>query len=400
MSNEVIHRANQVLIGNYARVPIEMRRGSGSRLWDQNNKEYLDLFAGFGGCVLGHCHPDLIRAVNEQSTRLWHVGNSFHSEPQVEFAERLKKHSFDGRAFFCHSGLEANEAAVKLARLRGMAEGGKKWKTISLNKSFHGRSLAMISATGNPAIKEGFGPLVPGFTNIEPLDFDALEKAVDDETCCIIMEPIQGEGGVNLFPIEYIARVRKLCDDRKLTLIFDEVWTGGGRTGEWFGHQWFKQGGSIIEPDIMTMGKAIGGGLPVGAMWAKPEVARLLVPGKHGCTLGANQICMKVAQTIFDVIERENLLNHVKKLGEIAMGRLKHEPKLAGKVKEVRGHGLFIGIEFEQEPKDLVARALEQGVVINVTYKKIVRLAPAVNISENDLQIGLDRFIHAVESIG
>ncbi|HQY89913.1 MAG TPA: aminotransferase class III-fold pyridoxal phosphate-dependent enzyme, partial [Tepidisphaeraceae bacterium] len=330
--------------------------------------------------------------------KLWHVGNSFHSEPQVEFAERLKKHSFDGRAFFCHSGLEANEAAVKLARLRGLADGGKKWKTVSLIKSFHGRSLAMISATGNPAVKEGFGPPVPGFINVEPMDFDALEKAIDDETCCIIMEPIQGEGGVNLFPIEHVARIRKLCDDRKLTLIFDEVWTGGGRTGEWFGYQWFKQGGSIIEPDIMTMGKAIGGGLPVAGMWAKPDVEKLLVPGKHGCTLGGNQICMKVAKTIFDVIERDDLLNHAKKLGDIAMNRLKREPRLASKAKEVRGHGLFIGIEFEEEPKDLIPKALEKGVVVNVTYKKIVRLAPPINISEKDLQIGLDRFIDAIDA--
>jgi acetylornithine/N-succinyldiaminopimelate aminotransferase len=391
-SNEaIVGRAGNVLIGNYARLPIAMVRGEGSTLWDASGKKYIDLFPGFGGGVLGHCHPDLVRAAQEQATQLWHVGNSFHSIPQTNLAERLSKAAFPGKAFFCHSGLEANEAAVKLSRLRGLANGGKRWKTISLMKSFHGRSLAMIAATGNPQVKEGFGPAVPGFTNVDPLDYDALVKAIDDETCCVIMEPIQGEGGINLYPPGHVKRVRDLCDQHGLSLIFDEVWTGCGRTGKWFGHQW-----ENVSPDIMTLGKALGGGLPVGAMYAKHELAALLTPGKHGCTLGGNAICAAVSATIFDVVERDNLLAHALKLGDHAMGFLKHEKSIAGKVQEVRGRGLFIGVELNEEHKDLVARCLDAGVSINVTSKKVVRLAPALNISESQLSEGLEKFVKVI----
>ena len=290
---QMVEQANQVLIQNYARLPIVMHRGEGGWLWDAAGKRYLDLFAGFGGAILGHAHPALVAAVREQAGLLWHVGNTFYTQPQVELAERLNRFAFKGQAFFAHSGADANEAAVKLARLRGMGDGGKRWKTISLIKSFHGRTLAMIAATGNPKVREGFGPPVPGFTVVDALDFDALAAAADDETACVIMEPIQGEGGVNLYPEGHVARIRKLCDERGMTLIFDEVWTGCGRTGKWFAHQFVTDAsGKVVEPDIMTLGKAVGGGLPVGVMYAKPELARLMVPGKHGSTLGGNPICM------------------------------------------------------------------------------------------------------------
>ncbi|MFT3788052.1 MAG: acetylornithine/succinylornithine family transaminase [Tepidisphaeraceae bacterium] len=395
-TESILARANQVITGNYARLPIVMTRGQGSKLWDASGKEYLDLFAGFGGCVIGHAQPDLVKAVQKQAEQLWHVGNQFHTVPQIELAERLNKAAFPGKAFFCHSGLEANEAAVKLARLRGLANGGKKWKTISLIKSFHGRSLAMIAATGNPQVKEGFGPPVPGFTNVEPMDFDAIVNAIDDETCAILMEPIQGEGGINLYPPGHVAKIRKLCDERGLTLIFDEVWTGVGRTGKWFGHQHLDGG---VMPDIMTLGKALGGGLPVACMYARPEVAALLVPGKHGCTLGGNLLGMTAAKTVFDVIERDGLLAHATALGEKAMGFLKHEKSIAAKVKDVRGRGLFIGIELHEEPKQLVEKCAEAGVVVNVTYKKIVRLAPAMTISEQELTEGLERFAKVLASV-
>ena len=269
----ILERGKQVLIGNYARLPVVMDRGEGAWLWDTDGNRILDLFAGFGGAILGHCHPALVDAATNQAKKLWHVGNTFYTEPQIELAERLNKFAFTGQAFFCHGGADANESAIKLARLRGMANGGKRWKTVSLVKSFHGRTLAMIAATGNPAVREGFGPVVPGFTIVEPHDFDALVKVCDDETAAVIMEPIQGEGGINLYPEGHVARIRKLCDDRKLTLIFDEVWTGGGRTGRWFGHQHFVDGsGATITPDIMTLGKAVGGGLPVGVMYAQGRV--------------------------------------------------------------------------------------------------------------------------------
>lgn len=414
----VLDRATGALIGNYARLPIVMDRGEGSLLWDVDGNQYIDLFAGFGGCILGHCHPALVAAAGEQAHKLWHVGNTYHTEPQVEFAERLNQFAFKGQAFFCHSGLEANEAAVKLARLRGSTSSPqtgsskKRWKIISLNKSFHGRSLAMISATGNPAVKAGFEPAVPGFVQVEPGNFDALASAVDDETAGIIMEPIQGEGGINLYPADYAPRVRQLCDERGLTLIFDEVWTGCGRTGKWFGHQYFckldaPRGGPAsagptstescaVLPDIMTLGKAVGAGLPVGVMFARPEAAALMVPGKHGCTLGGNPICMAVARTVFDVIERERLVEHAARMGERAVARLREDARLKPKITEIRGRGLMLGIELKEPIEGFVLKAARRGVIANVTASKVVRIAPPINIPAEQLDRGLEILIDAI----
>jgi predicted acetylornithine/succinylornithine family transaminase len=397
-TREILEEGKQYLIGNYARLPIVMTRGQGSRLWDSDGKEYLDLFAGFGGSILGHCHPDLIRAASEQAQRLWHVGNTFYTMPQIEFAKALSRHAFEGQAFFCHSGAEANEAACKLARLRGHQDGGKKWKIISFHKSFHGRTLAMIAATGNPTYRAGFEPAVSGFVQVDGGDFAKLEVAVDDETAGIIMEPIQGEGGINVYPADYPAKVRALCDRRGVTLIFDEVWTGGGRTGLWFAHQHFSAPDkSVVTPDIMTLGKAVGGGLPVGVMWAKLGIAKLLVPGTHGCTLGGNPICMAVARTIFDVIERDHLVVYAAALGRHALSRLREETKLKGKIADLRGAGLMLGIELNAAPQPgFVERGLAKGVAINLTAAKVVRLAPAINISNEDWDKGLDRVIETL----
>ena len=396
-SSQLIDRATDDLMGNYARIPIVMARGEGCRLWDAEGNEYLDLFAGFGGCILGHCHPALIEAATHQAQTLWHVGNTYHTVPQIELAERINRFAFPGQAFFCHSGAEANEAACKLARLRGGQHSPKRWKIVSLNKSFHGRTLAMISATGNPAVKAGFEPATPGFVQVEAGNFDALVCAVDDETAAVLMEPIQGEGGINLYPVDYAARVRQLCDQRGMSLIFDEVWTGCGRTGRWFGHQYFQMpDGQPVIPDIMTLGKAIGGGLPVGVMFARSEIAKLLVPGKHGCTLGGNPICMSVARTIFDVIEREKLVAHAQRLGDYAIGRLKGEPSIGSKLVEVRGKGLFLGIELKEPPVKFVEKALALGIITNVTAQKIIRLAPPINISSSDWERGLDLLVQAI----
>ncbi len=396
-SDEILQRGKRVLIGNYARLPLVMERGEGVDVWDAEGKRYLDLFAGFGGGILGHCHPELVSAAREQASRLWHVGNTFYTEPQIELGKRLNSHAFPGQAFFCHSGAEANEAACKLARLRGTASNANKWRIISLNHSFHGRTLAMIAATGNPAVRAGFGPEVPGFDQVEAGNLDDLCKAVNDEVCGIILEPIQGEGGVNLYPDGYIQRVRQLCDRKQVTLIFDEVWTGCGRTGRWFGHQHVRdENGQVVLPDIMTLGKAIGGGLPVGVMFAQPQIAALLIPGKHGCTLGGNPICMAVARTIFDVIEREKLLENASALGEHAIARLRNEPSIRDKVAGVRGRGLFLGVELKQAPERIVERALDRGLIINLTAKTVVRLAPPINIRHDQWDEGLDRLIECI----
>src|SRR5262245_16706931 len=397
-TQEILERADKGLIGNYARQPLVFARGEGAYLWDTDGKRYLDLFAGFGGAILGHSHPELVRAATEQAKKLWHVGNTFHTEPQVLFAERLNRTAFTGQAFFCHSGAEANEAATKLARLRGQDK--KRWKMISLNKSFHGRTLAMIAATGNPKVREGFDPEVPGFTRVEAGDFDALLKAVDNETAGIIVEPIQGEGGINLHSNEYIAKIRKLCDERGLTLIFDEVWCCGGRTGKWFGYQHFTDSsGKVIEPDILTMGKAAGGGLPVGVMFAKPQVAALLVPGKHGCTLGGNPICMAVAATIWDVIEKEKYIEHAAQLGEHAVAKLKKDSRMSSKIADIRGRGLMLGIELKSEPQKLVDKGLSRGVLMNLTAKKVIRLAPPINITAAEWDQGLELVIETIAGL-
>jgi acetylornithine aminotransferase/acetylornithine/N-succinyldiaminopimelate aminotransferase len=391
---DFVSHANTVLIGNYARLPIVMERGEGSWVWDRDGKKYLDLFAGFGGCVLGHCHPALVAAVTEQAKKLWHVGNTFYTEPQVRLGEHLKQHAFDGRAFYCHSGLEANEAATKLGRLHGGLHSPKKWKVVSLHRSFHGRSMAMIAATGNPAVKAGFDPAVPGFSQVELGDLEGLTAAVDDETASVIVEPIQGEGGIHPLPQDYAVELRKLCDHRKVVLHFDEVWTGCGRTGKWFGYQHYP-----ITPDIITIGKAIGGGLPVGVMWAKPELAALLVPGKHGCTLGANPICMAAATAVFETIERHDYVTHAKVLGEHAIARLKNEKSIQSKISAVRGKGLFLGIDFKEEPKELMKRGLENNVLLNLTQKTVARIAPPINISKEDWDEGLTRLIKTINAL-
>jgi acetylornithine/N-succinyldiaminopimelate aminotransferase len=423
-TQEWLDRGRKALIQNYARSPIVMERGEGSLVYDTSGKRYIDLFAGFGGAILGHAHPELAKAVSEQAQRLWHVGNTFYSEPQVEFAERLSRHAFPGQAFFCHSGAEANEAAVKLARLRGQAKSPARWKMVSLHKSFHGRTLAMIAATGNPAVKAGFGPEVPGFTQVEAGDFEALARAVDDETAGVIMEPIQGEGGVNFYPEGFAAKVRELCDAREMTLIFDEVWTGCGRTGRWFGYQHFAKSSEVrvqssgraatgrsdpelrtlnselyVTPDIMTLGKAVGGGMPVGVMYARPEVAQLLTPGKHGSTLGGNAVCMAASRTIFDVIERDDLVTHAAVQGEHATARLKNERRIAAKVAAVRGRGLFLGIELKQPPEGLVNKALERGLIINLTAKNVIRLAPPINIDRTLWDEGLDVLVSVLAEL-
>jgi predicted acetylornithine/succinylornithine family transaminase len=397
---QILERGKRVLIGNYARQPVVMDRGEGPYVWDTDGRRYLDLFAGFGGAVLGHCHPALVAAASEQAKRLWHVGNTFYTQPQIEMAERLNRFAFEGRAFFCHSGMESNEAAVKLARLRGTQHTPKKWKVVSLNRSFHGRSLGMIAATGNPAVKAGFEPAVPGFTHVELGDLEGLVGAVDPETAAVIVEPIQGEGGIYPLPSDYAVELRKLCDAHQVTLIFDEVWTGCGRTGRWFGHQHFTDAfGKVVTPDIMTLGKAVGGGLPVGVMFARPAIADLLVPGKHGSTLGGNAIAMAVSKTLFDVIDREKLVEHAATLGEHGLARLKNEPSLRDKVTEVRGRGLFLGIELKTPPEKFVDKGLERGIIVNLTSQKVVRVAPPINIDRRQWDEGLDALIGLIASL-
>ncbi|MCX5661264.1 MAG: acetylornithine transaminase [Planctomycetota bacterium] len=400
-TQDIIDHHDKHMVVNIGRYPIALVRGRGCTLWDAEGKEYLDLFAGFGAGVLGHCHPDLVAAVTRQASQLWHVGNLFHTEPQGLLAEAIAKHGFGGRSYFCHSGADANEAAIKLARLFGRAHPGTqgpRFKVISTVHSFHGRTFATMMATGQEKVRAGYEPFLEGFVNVAYNDLAAIEAAIDPKTVAILVEPIQGEGGINI-PVEgYLAGLRALADKHNLVLIFDEVWTGCGRTGRYFAHQHWN-----VTPDVMTLAKGVGGGLPVGVMCAGPRVADLFDHRvhhgvAHATTLGGNLLSMAVAATVFQVIERDNLLSHATALGAHATARMNAAAKSIPAIKGVRGKGLFLGIEIDpaakgawfKSTKEVVDKCLEQGVMINGTQNVVLRLAPPLVLTKAELDRGLD----------
>jgi len=401
---------------NYGRYPVVMTRGEGARLWDADGKQYLDLFAGFGGSILGHAQPDLVAAVTEQAGRLWHAGNLFHTEPQGRLAVAIARHGFGGRSFFCHSGADANEAALKLTRLYGHAHpgpDGPRYHVITATRSFHGRTFGTMRATGQPAVSQGFDPLLDTYTHVPFNDLDAVRAAVTDTTVAVMVEPIQGEGGVNVPADGYLPGLRALCDERDLLLICDEVWTGCGRTGKWFAHQhWLPPeaapgepgrvapDGNDPAPDLMTLAKGVGGGLPVGVCCIAEKHAALFDYRTHGrvvhaTTLGGNCLSMAAAAAVFEVIERDGLLDRATRLGEAAKARLQKAGDQTGTIRQVRGKGLFLGIELDpadawfDDGKAVVNRCLERGVLINATQGTVLRLAPPLNIDDADWDRGL-----------
>lgn len=409
-TQSIIAGHDQYMSLNLPRYPIAMVRGEGSLLWDADGRQYLDLFAGFGGSILGQCHPDLVAAVERQARSLWHVGNLFHTEPQTRLAQAIHRHGFGGRSFFCHSGADANEAAIKLARLYGKdrpgpnpGPHGQRIKIISAAHSFHGRTFGTMPATGNAKVREGFGPMAPGFVHVPYNDLDAVRREIDGSAVAVIVEPIQGEGGVHVPDQDYFARLRSLCNEHDLLLIADEVWTGCGRTGQWFGHQhWL---GADSAPDVMTLGKGVGGGLAVGVMCAGPRCAPMFDVArqggvKHATTLGGNPISMSVAAAVFEVIQRDHLLDHATALGRHALQRLRDFATGQPAIKEVRGRGLFIGIEldlaalaprFESLAQLVEAAMIHKGLLINGTQGNVIRLAPALTITRQQLDDGLQR---------
>jgi acetylornithine/N-succinyldiaminopimelate aminotransferase len=396
-TEQILKRYQQYVIANHVRYPIVMESGAGCRLIDTDGKEYLDLFSGFGAGILGHCHPDLVAAGNRQMNKLWHVGNLLHTEPQSLVAEHIASKGFGGRSFFCHSGADANEAAMKLARLYGKAhpadspgEHGR-FKVISTTRSFHGRSFATMGATGNEAVRKGFEPLLPGFVNVAYNDMAAIERELDADTIAIIVEPIQGEGGVNMPDDGYLPKLRNLCDERDMLLVCDEVWTGCGRTGKWFGHQHWD-----ITPDIMTLGKALGCGLAVGAMCARPKLAEMfdaqaMGGTKHATTLGGNCVSMAVSARMFEVVEAEGLVDRAALLGdEIKTRLLKFAEDHDTVIADLRGKGLFIGVELaEAKAIAAVNACLDRGVCLNAASDRVIRLAPPLVVNETEIDEGL-----------
>ncbi|MBI1337887.1 MAG: acetylornithine/succinylornithine family transaminase [Phycisphaera sp.] len=391
------------MVNNIVRYPIALVRGKGATMWDADGKEYLDLFAGFGGPILGHCHPELVQTVHQQAQTLWHVGNLFHTEPQTRIAGAIHRHGFAGRSLFSHSGADANDAAIKLARLHGKAKPHKatgpdgRYKVITALGSFHGRSFGGMVATGQEKVRTGFSPHLPGFVHVPFNDLAALKNAIDHETCAVMLEPIQGEGGVNMPSDDYLPGVRALCDEHDLAWVCDEVWTGCGRTGRWFAHQHWS-----VAPDIMTLAKGVGGGLPVGVMCANEKMAAYYDAAKqgvvrHATTLGGNCLSMAVAAKIFEIIERDNLLHRASQLGQLMIERLNRFAANCPHIKQVRGKGLFVGVELttEHQPwfksaKEVVDTCLEKGLLINAAQSLVLRLAPALVVTDDEVHRGLD----------
>jgi predicted acetylornithine/succinylornithine family transaminase len=381
MNAAVLAQFQNYVVPNYTRYPVCLVRGEGSRVWDDEGNCYLDFFPGWGCGLIGHCPPRVVQAVQEQVARLIHVPNTWYTREQGTLAEALcARTGWGGQAFLCNSGTEANEAAIKLARLNSTAG---RYKILSTLRSFHGRTMGALSATGQPKYHAGVGPLLPGFVHVPFGDLGAMTAAVDAETCAIIVEPIQGEGGVNIPPDGYLEGLRALCDKHGMLLLFDEVQAGMGRTGKWFGHQHWK-----VEPDIMTLAKALAGGIAAGAMIAKKPVSEKLKPGTHAATFGGNPIACVAALATIQTIEADGLLVQAEQIGHYFRERFTALKARCPLVQEVRARGAMIGIQLSVEGTSVVQRCLERRLLINCTQSSVIRLLPAMNLGAAEMEEG------------
>jgi predicted acetylornithine/succinylornithine family transaminase len=381
-SQQTIELFKRYVIGNYTRYPVCLVRGEGSLVWDAEGNRYIDFFPGWGCDLIGHCPPRVVAAVREQVGKLIHVPNTWHMEPQGLLAKELSDRSgFQGQAFLCNSGTEANEAAIKLARLCGKPQ--NRYKIVTTFNSFHGRTMGALSATGQPKYHKGLEPLLAGFNYVPFGDLDAAAKAVDNETCAILVEPIQGEGGINVPPSGYLEGLRSLADKHGLLLMFDEVQSGMGRTGKWFAHQHWP-----VQPDVMTLSKALAGGIAAGAMLARPKFAEKLVPGTHAATFGGNPIACTAALAMIETIDTDNLLPRAGKIGQRFAERLTAVRKRCPLIQDIRTKGTMIGIELTVDGTPIVARCLERRLLINCTHGTVLRLLPALNLPDELLDEG------------
>ena len=389
-SAETVELFKRYVIGNYNRYPVNLVRGEGSLVWDSEGNRYLDFFPGWGCNLLGHCPPHVVRAVQEQVATLIHVPNTWHMDVQGEWARLLSERSFGGQAFFCNSGTEANEAAIKLARLHGKG----KYKIITFTGGFHGRTLGALTATAQPKYHEGLGPLVAGFSYAPHGDLAATAKLIDDDTCAIMVEPIQGEGGIRLPPEGFLPGLRKLADDHGLLLIFDEVQTGCGRTGEWFAYQHYD-----VTPDVMTLAKALCGGIAGGAMLTTPEIAPSLRPGMHAATYGGNPIAARAGIAAIEMIEQDGLLDSAKQLGALFERRFRKLQQECDLVTDVRVVGTMVGIELAIDGTPVVKGCLERNLLVNCTHGTVIRLLPAMNLPEDQAEEGCDILAEVIKSL-
>jgi len=397
MSEEFMSTADTVALfekyvfANYTRNPVVVVKGKGSYVWDADGKKYLDMFPGWAVSGIGHCHPRVVKAIRKQAGLLLHVANNYYIEPQGRLAQLISEHSFGGKGFCCPSGAEANEGAIKLARI---STPPGKYKIITMENSFHGRTLATITATAQPKYQAGFEPLPQGFVYVPYNDLAAVEAAVDDATCAIMLEPIQGEGGVNVGQAEYLRGLRRLCDQRGIRLIFDEVQTGMGRTGKYFAYQHFD-----VVPDIMTLAKALGGGTPIGALVAKPEIAAKFVPGTHAATFGGNPLVTAAGIAVFEAIEQDNLIENAVLMGEYIQDKLRKMAKRLKVIRQVRGTGLMIGIELDREGAGVVKTCLANGLLINCTHGNVLRFMPSMTVTKGEANKALKILADALKAI-
>jgi acetylornithine/N-succinyldiaminopimelate aminotransferase len=376
-SAQTVEQFSSYVIGNYTRYPVSLVRGEGSLVWDAEGNRYIDFFPGWGCNLIGHCPPRVVAAVREQVGQLIHVPNTWYMEAQGQLAEALSKRTdFGGKCFFCNSGTEANEAAIKLARLCGAEQ--KRYKIIAFLDSFHGRTMGALSATGQPKYHTGVQPMLAGFKHAPFGDLKAVESLIDNETIAILVEPIQGEGGVNVPPPGFMEGLREICDRNKMLLICDEVQSGMGRTGKWYAHQHWN-----ITPDIFTLAKAAAGGVALGGMIAKPEVAEKLVPGTHAATFGGNPIACRAALATIETIDADVLLDRAGVIERRFRERFESLKSRCTVIREVRAKGAMIGIELTVPGADVVKRCLERRLLVNCTHQTVIRLLPALNLPDD-----------------
>lgn len=401
MTEQAVTRAmfDDVMVPNYNPAQVIPVKGQGSRLWDQAGKEYIDFAGGIAVNCLGHCHPAMVNAITEQANKLWHLSNVYTNEPAIRLAKKLVDATFADRVYFANSGAEANEAALKLARRWALeVHGEHKQQIIAFTKGFHGRTFFTVTVGGQPAYSEGFGPKPGGIEHVAYNDLDALKQLMSDKTCAVMMEPLQGEGGVISPDPDYVKAVRELCDQHNALLIFDEVQTGFGRTGSLYAYQQLG-----VTPDILASAKSLGGGFPIGAMLTTKEIAAHLKPGTHGSTYGGNPLACAVAEAVFDVVNDDAVLAGVKKREAMFKDTLNRINQQYDVFAEVRGQGMLLGAalneKYEGRARDFMMAGLDAGVMVLVAGMNVIRFTPSLVIPEADILEGLQRFEQAVANI-
>jgi acetylornithine/N-succinyldiaminopimelate aminotransferase len=381
MKNNTMGIADKVIAATYKRFPIVIIKGSGCQLWDSEGRAYTDFVAGIAVCNLGHAHPRIVETLSKQAAALFHVSNLYYTKPQTELALKLVELSFADRVFFCNSGAEANEAAIKLARKYFSDKGEpSRFRIITMEKSFHGRTMATLSATGQKKIRRGYDPLLNGFDFVPFNDIDAIKSKIGPETCAVLLEPVQGEGGVRCPDDGYIEAVRKLCDETGILLIFDEIQTGVGRTGRLFAYEHFN-----IQPDIMTLAKALANGLPIGAMLATEEVAGSFGPGAHASTFGGTPVIAAASLEVLRIFSEDNIISHCLKIGNYFKEKLLWLKDRHNSIIDIRGLGLLLGMKLAHEGGDVVDKCMENGFLINCIQDNILRFIPPLIIGEDEI---------------